>query len=444
MLNADPRWARAPIADRGCWCDEFDSAPAMIALPMLGMLGGSCGEPVSLLAIDYPPEVVCAVQRFLLTHLRDGQVLEIFGRSDLSRLVQADGDEIVLVIVDPHRARSSVGQGVLWSIARRRGGRSPAVLLASESGLADSPAAMLAIRRSTDDLARIQDWLLRHSSPDPRIGAYFTRSAGSTFTVDFARLAAVIAPGDGPAIWQARSVRSLETLRGLLAGSALLRRILASSDACQEIVPSGEDYGRVYSLLQGPAVGVPEEAGDHLLVAMVRRANLYLERAPYLEEAARRACGKGFKQGREGFESRMIPRSYRASERDRGISRRELADLGNVRSELLKSLIDDVVKSEQIGRIRSMGLVRDLAEERCRQGIGQEELRSMLVHWTMKQVITRFHKLCRQGFIESERMPSNGPLVYQLPDELKGLPPEFKGLPSPEEVERLITGPLTG
>jgi hypothetical protein len=234
-------------------------------------------------------------------------------------------------------------------------------------------------------------------------------------------------------------VRSRETLRGLLAGSALLQRILASPDAWDAIVPSGEDFGRAYSLLQGPAVGVPEAAGDRLLVAMVERANLHLE-----VKASRTPCGEVFKQGRQGFDSRVIQRSSRATGRDREISRRELADLGNERSELLKSLIDDVVKSREIGRIRRMGLIRDLAEERCRQGIGPEELRSMLVHWTMKQVITRFDKLCRQGFIESERIRSNGPLVYELPEELKGLPPEFRGLPSPEEVERLTTGPLTG
>ena len=152
MLNGEPGWTRAPIAHGGRWGDEFDSTPAMIALPMLAMLGGTCGEPLSICAFDFPPEVICAVERFLLAHLRDEQVLEIFGRSDLSRLVQQSGNEIVLVIVDPHRARISVGQGVLWSIARRRGGRSPAVLLASESGLVDPPGAMLAIRGSTDDL----------------------------------------------------------------------------------------------------------------------------------------------------------------------------------------------------------------------------------------------------------------------------------------------------
>jgi hypothetical protein len=410
----------------------------MIALPMLAMLGATCGEPLSICAVDFPAEVICAVQRFLLAHLRDEQVLEMFGQSDLSRLVQKDGSKIVLVIVDPHRARSSVAQGVLWSIARRRGGRSPAVLVASESGIADSPGAMLAIRWATDDLARIQDWILRHPSPDPRIGAYFSRSAGSTFTVDFARLAAVVAPGDGPAIWQPRSVRSRETLRGLLAGSALLRTILANPDACQEIVPSGEDYGRVYSLLQGPAVGVPEEAGDHLLVAMVGRANLYLEMA------SRRPCGEVFKQGREGLESQVIQRSSRATDRDRGISRRELADLGNERSKLLASLIGEVLKAGEIRRIRKMGLVRDLTEERWRQGIGHEQLRSMLVYWTMKQLITRFDKLCRQRFLESKRIRSNGPIEYELPEELKGLPPEFRGLPLREEVEQLTTGPLPG
>jgi hypothetical protein len=294
---------------------------------------------------------------------------------------------------------------------------------------------MLAIRRSTDDLARIQDWLLKHPSPDPRIGAYFSRPAGSTFTVDYSRLAAVLAPGGGPAIWQPRSVRSLETLRGLLAGSALLRRILSSTDAWSVIEPSGEDFDRVYSLLQGPAVGVPEEAGDHLLVAMVGRANLYLE-----VKEARKTSGELFKHGREGFESRVIPESSRAAHRDRGVSHRELADLGNERSELLKSLVDDVVRSGKIERIRRMGLVRDVPDEQLRQQISPEKLRSMLVYWTMKQVYTRFNKLRRQEFIESERIPSNGPLRLQLPEELKGLPPEFKGLPSPKEVERLYEG----
>ena len=140
----------------------------------------------------------------------------------------------------------------------------------------------------------------------------------------------------------------------------------------------------------------------------------------------------------------MIPESARAAHRDRGISRWELADLGNERSELLKSLVDYVVQSGKIERIPRMGLVRDVPDERFRQPIGPEKLRSMLVHWTMKQVYTRFNKLRRQGFIESERIPSNGPLVYQLPEELKGLPPEFKGLPPPEEVDRPTTGPLTG
>src|SRR5262249_49610097 len=147
--------------------------------------------------------------------------------------------------------------------------------------------------------------------------------------------------------------------------------------------------------------------------------------------------------GRDGLSSRVIRESNQAARRDRGISHRELADLGNERSKLLESLIDAVVQSGEIGRVRRMGLVRDVSDEQFRRRISPEELRPMLVYWTMKQVYTRFGKLRRQGFIESERPSSNGPIRLQLPEEIRGFSPEFMGLPSPEQVERLTVSRLT-
>ena len=126
------------------------------------------------------------------------------------------------------------------------------------------------------------------------------------------------------------------------------------------IEPSGEDFDRVYSLLQCPAVGVPEEVGDHLLVAMVGREPLSGISG---SEGGSKKIRRVFKHGREGFESRVIPESARAAHRDRGISHWELADLGNERSELLKSLVDYVVQSGKIERIPRMGLVRDVPDE---------------------------------------------------------------------------------
>ena len=106
---------------------------------------------------------------------------------------------------------------------------------------------------------------------------YFSRLAGTTTIVDYCRLAPVIAPTNGPAAWRPKTLRSLETLRGLLAGRALIREVLASANGPQRVVPSLEDYNSVYTFLQSPAVGVPEEASDPLLEAMVGRANLYMD-----------------------------------------------------------------------------------------------------------------------------------------------------------------------
>ena len=83
--NPTPRaWTDATllVSDVVQWRDRVDTPPATIWLPMLGLLGGTCGEPVSIWLRDYPPDVTCAVHRFLLAHLWNGQVCEIVGRSD--------------------------------------------------------------------------------------------------------------------------------------------------------------------------------------------------------------------------------------------------------------------------------------------------------------------------------------------------------------------------
>jgi hypothetical protein len=397
---------------------------------MLGLLGATCCEPVSIWIRDFPSDLTCAIQRFLLSHLEEEQVSVIVSRSDLSGLIHKDS-KVVLAVVDPLRTRRGVGQEALWSIARRGGSRTPAVVLASESGPAGAPGALLEIRRSRDELARTLDWLLSRPEPDPRIRAYFSRLPGNPIAISHSYLDPVIAPCAGSAIWRPRTLRSRDIQYGLLAGSAVLRTILANADAWQEIAASHEDYCQVYSFLRGPAVGVPEEASDRLLEAMVSRSNLYLE------QVARRASGDGFKQGREGFSSRVFRRSNPAAHPDRGISLRLLSDLGSGGSKPLESLIDAVVQSGDIGRIRSMGLDRDLSDEHCRRGIRREELRGMLLLWTYKQVYTRFDTLRRQGFIEWERESGNGALRFYLPEALQGLPAEFTGLPSPEQVKRL-------
>jgi hypothetical protein len=423
---------RSDAAQSACWCEDIESRPATIILAMLGLLGGTCGQPVSIWMRDFSSDVACCVQRFLMKHLSTEQFCEIRGQSDLSRLAE-EGSPIVLGVVDPLQSGRSLGQAVLWAIGRRRGSRTPAILFASECGQADSPAALLALRGSPDELRRTRDWFLGHPDPDPRIRAHFSHLPPTSTPVDLSSLLPVIAPTNGPVAWRPR-LRTLETLQGLLAGHALLRAVLASASRPQRVVASLSDYRCVYAFLQSPVVAAPEETGDPLLEAMVERANLYLE------ERARQGCAGVFKQGRTGLTSRAPRVPGGLEDRDRAITCAELADLGHSHSPLLKSLIDAVVKSRDPGRIRKMGLDQEVSDERCLQGLSAAELLPMLACWSIKQVRTRFVRLRREGFITSERFPDNGADWFKLPEELRWLPAEFQGLPSPEQAKSLVAG----
>ena len=422
---------------RGCpphtWCDRPDSAPAAIVLPILGMLGGLCGEPVSVWLQGFPPDVLGALQRFIREHARDELVCEIFGPSDIRRLLREVHD-LAIVLVHPTSGHASSNLVTQWLLGGRRGRRLPMALLCGDPCDHEVPGAALSLRAGPAETARLRSFFAGQPLPDERVREFLPRPGVARIDPSFAGLPSLF--GSPPeSLWTPRSLHAVLTLRGLLTGHSLLRR-LSNGSADQGLVsPDLVDYAGVYEILQKSRAGLPEESGDPVLAAMIRRANLYLK-----DRGGVTVSPGAVDRGRGGLTSIATPRNEsRETFRRAPISLRELADLGNVRSAMTRALISTALGTRDVEVIQGLGLCKKVPGETDPASLREDEIARLLVAWTMKQVRKRFDRLRREGFVDAERIPpGNGAWVLHLPEALKPLPGEFQDLPTVERVAEAV------
>ncbi len=112
------------------------------------------------------------------------------------------------------------------------------------------------------------------------------------------------------------------------------------------------------------------------------------------------------------------------------ISRREVADLGNVRSRLVRQLVEWLKQGaggyEWYCR---MGLVHEPPDRDAWLTASVASLVANLRPWSVKQVRTHFDRLHRDGLITAEREHENGPWRYELPEEFSDSLNPFHDLP---------------
>ena len=117
------------------------------------------------------------------------------------------------------------------------------------------------------------------------------------------------------------------------------------------------------------------------------------------------------------------------------ITRREIADLGNPRSRIVRRLIAFLQRhADGYERFRRLGLVRRLAEREAWRRAEVSDLIACLRSWTYKQVRTHFDQLRKAGMITAQREQANGSWRYALPQELTSRPTAFRGLPTVQEI----------
>jgi hypothetical protein len=221
-----------------------------------------------------------------------------------------------------------------------------------------------------------------------------------------------LASTDGP--MPGRRERAI--LAGLLAGVALLRPAAAPL-AGGHLVIGLDDYSAVHESLMSSSVQPADEDFDPLTVAMVQRANAYLHvRASESGGRLARSDGGGIEMGLDG------------------ITRREIADIGNVGGPTVRKLVAALLGKGDDGfkTFKSIGTVQS-----ARDGAGwpddrPEMMAARLLPWTEKQVRTHFHRLHADGVITASRAAANQPWRYRLPEAFARSRSPFRLLPRPE------------
>ncbi len=213
--------------------------------------------------------------------------------------------------------------------------------------------------------------------------------------------------------------REIRIAEALIEGTALLRS--AAAQAGGVIQTTLSDYDFVRGLLCSACVKPNREACEPLALDMVRRANVYMsikfgndQGNPFWVEAE------------EGYR-----RSGRSSSRRGAITRRELADLGNVNSRLVAALLDYLRTAEAgLPQYSQMGCAGEPLSESSWRRFSTRQLARRLRSWSGKQVRTHFERLQQRGLVAAERLQANGPWQYVIPEELENVQSPYFRLPT--------------
>ena len=183
-----------------------------------------------------------------------------------------------------------------------------------------------------------------------------------------------------------------------------------------------EDYERVRLLLCRVTAATPDDPLDELAADMVCRSNVFLD----IKFGDDQSDRNPFRPENLAFWlDRLDDRPPREP-----ITRREVADLGNVDSGTVRRLIEYLQQTPGgYERFLDMGLARGRAGHDSWRRQPASALAALLRSWSYKQVRTHFQRLQRADLITAARRHENGPWCYQLPEELTHGRSRFDYLP---------------
>ena len=353
-----------------------------------------------------------------------GQVRHIRNQSDIRKLPEACGN-VKLVLVHAEKLRTAASWAVeMASLADTEANSRPPIFSVCNPGNGeDDPGVAMVIRADPVELTAVARWFALGQIPTvPN-----WQAIGDDVTVTpVSALASVLSPRPGEES-SVRRLREQDILRSLVVGAAVLRLLGEGAEQAavvEELTLTTDDYEQVRLLLQSPLVATADETCDPLAKDMVNRANVFLQ-AKYAEPNAR---DNPFNV--DGTDS--PPGS--GANRDL-ITRREIANLGNTRSRLIRQLVSFLHRrNDGYERFQRMGLVRRPPPREHWRSMETVALVNYLRPRTAKQVRTHFDQLRRARLITAEREAANGPWRYALPEELQGRHSTYRRLPTAAEL----------
>ena len=273
------------------------------------------------------------------------------------------------------------------------------------------PGLTLPLTKDEHEVAAIHTWAAIHAEC-PVV------EAGLPSSVEYgARLEAILRPSTSEGV--GLGFREQRIVEALIEGAALLRS--TTNQGSGNLLTTLADYEFVRRLLCSSVVRPNRELCEPLAAAMIHHANVYLSvklgsdrRNPFRVED----------------EDSYRLSSSSSLKRD-AITRRELADLGNVHSRMIATLIEYLQRADDgYARYLQMGCTGESIPESRWRRLPARDLARRLTSWSMKQVRTHFDRLHQRGLITAERENANGPLHYRLPEELENVDSPYSWLPT--------------
>ena len=381
------------------------ATPSSVRLGELAIAAGLAGDSVTLCFQDFPAPVLSGIWQHHARAVGPDAVHHIHTQKDLNKLPLRMAEVRVVIV---HTPRLHIPAA--WSIqmaAPADGISRPAMFSRLvPSDLAEDPGATLVVRatlQENDDLAR---WLAAQGNANQG-----QQSSARPLTVDtpawLFRILSADPQGSSPIRHQ---YRESQIFRALVAGACVLRTSCSEGRTEADANATPEDYECVRQLLRNPILCSADATCDPLATAMVGRANVYLAaRSGEIHRNGRPLAGGAFDHIHDDDEH---PRREL-------ITRREVADLGNVRSGTVRRLVA-YLRQDAVGYewYRRMGTARRSPNRNAWLTASADSLSVNLLAWSVKQVRRHFDRLQRDGLIAAERDQGNGPWRYALPEEL--------------------------
>ena len=187
--------------------------------------------------------------------------------------------------------------------------------------------------------------------------------------------------------------------------------------------PPLDAYQTVRSLLIDPVVLTTNNSFDGMAAAMIQRANTHLARIQNPETPQ--------------IQIRLSSISSSDSQGKQYITRRELANLGNLQSKDVQKIIQNYLNEPTLSAVNQLGLCESLKDV-LHLPKTEAAVKKMMMSWAPKQIRTRFDKLVQHGLVTCERSKPNGAIEYYLPESLTYLQTIFSKLPSYQKLQEQI------
>ena len=388
--------------------------PDSIALGELAIAACAAGCPMTIVYRYFAADVLSALWRFHLRHVGPQKVHHV-GREHDVRQLETGAENFQLVLVSRPRLYSAVA----WAVLLRVGfpGARPAIFCQfPDCDPDEDPAVTLVLHGRGEESEKVSDYLRAHDCSD---GEQRSFQFSGPMVVD-------------PVVERAienslQRRRDRQVVRNLIAGECVLRSSSSPRGATESFQGSIEPYRRVYELLQRPVVRATDEPFDPLTRDMVNRANAYLMfQRTSMQKNPRRARLDGSDRNSDGGDR---------TQRERRITRRELADLGNTKGRTVRRLIECLLGRDDGYRVfRGLGGPNASRKHESWPSRDPKELAKLLIPWSEKQVRDHFHRLYQLNLITAERAGANKPWQYDVPETLVDGDSVFRRLPRPETL----------